>query len=616
MSTPIFIDESLLDLEHCQDFNRIATTDGNKQIVTKYILTNKIEIKRGQIIDTRKNDIRDRNDGKLIWTGTEAIWLEDDDEIDEYGYIPKQFEVSPEEFDPTTWIDSISYNNIYWPCLSYREQVRDSLVLDDKLTRKYHWYGYFIHKGEKIHVFIEDQGGDSFEFIKNCVMDTSIPFNYHAANFIEMRDENIPSSVIDIKDFDVEYDEDSNNKSVDVELEKNSIFIDGSLLGLKIDPRSSCSVKQAGENKKLVTDYILTNKIEITRGFIINTLKADDRYRNDGKLIWTSTEAIWLDDEIDDYGAVPKEFEVSPKEFSPKYWNESVCHNSYYWPCLSYREQVRDSLVFDDELSEEQYWHGYFSHNGEINHVIIDDGFDDDYVYDPTMCRSLNYCNNGIIYRGMPKRERYSMEFFKEQVMNLNIPFSCYANNIINVKGDDTNISHMYLPGEEEVKTFEITPKESKNVCICKRCNTHLEVSICDNVYMIEPCSECIKVKEDDTKSVDNEDVDWYAEFIKETITVYYQSGPAESIDNSVTISEFLLYGHFLEFVEINNAWSIVNSISLEIFNNEMKKEKYLGDLLSEGIWYGVAIKKEKSATYPNTRNKLYIDVIYPDTHN
>lgn len=220
-----------------------------------------------------------------------------------------------------------------------------------------------------------------------------------------------------------------------------SVFIDYKTLNLETDESNSYCVVENDENASKVTTYIRDNNVEIRRGDIIDTVEESERYRNDGKFIWDGEKAILLHHEYDDYGAVPPTFEVSPTEFDPNYWNNTVCHNTYYWPCLEYREQVKNSLVFDSELSEKEIWHGKFIHNGEETHVIVDDSYDQDYVYDPTLPIGSSSYRKGVLYCGTPHRERYPRKVFEDKIMDINIPLDGLAKESIDFKKGFDNVS-------------------------------------------------------------------------------------------------------------------------------------------------------------------------------
>jgi len=125
------------------------------------------------------------------------------------------------------------------------------------------------------------------------------------------------------------------------------------------------------EQLSSITDYIIESKRRIKRGDIIDTNK-HERYRNMGVFIWDGTKAVQLSIDFDDYGSVPKEFIVTETDFSPWYWSRLVDHNYYYWPCVDYRQQVFDSLVFDSEFTEKEMWHGKYRFRDEIINVILD----------------------------------------------------------------------------------------------------------------------------------------------------------------------------------------------------------------------------------------------------
>lgn len=223
-----------------------------------------------------------------------------------------------------------------------------------------------------------------------------------------------------------------------------SIYIDPSNIPtLEFDEIDSNSILENEFNRKSITVYILSNDIEIKRGQIINTINDEARYRNDGKLIWDGRVARWLSTAYDEYGSISREFQVSPTEFDPDSWIDTICHNTIYWPCILYRIQVRDSLVFDDELTEEKYWHGYFTHKGEIHHVFLNDYYDEDAIYDPKLNEGITMCINGIIYTSDSRSKRSPIEVFKKAVMRSSIPFNYNAGNFIDMK--DNNIKSSYM---------------------------------------------------------------------------------------------------------------------------------------------------------------------------
>jgi len=60
------------------------------------------------------------------------------------------------------------------------------------------------------------------------------------------------------------------------------------------------------------------------RGDIIDTVFEDRRYRNEGKYIFDGKNVIELDFEIDDYGAVPPQFQ----DFAIGWWKDTIAHNN------------------------------------------------------------------------------------------------------------------------------------------------------------------------------------------------------------------------------------------------------------------------------------------------
>lgn len=69
----------------------------------------------------------------------------------------------------------------------------------------------------------------------------------------------------------------------------------------------------------------------LKRGDILILDTEEERYRNDGVYIWDGQEALELDDILDEYGALPRSFQVSDTEFNPHYWVNAIGHNGFFW---------------------------------------------------------------------------------------------------------------------------------------------------------------------------------------------------------------------------------------------------------------------------------------------
>ncbi len=73
-----------------------------------------------------------------------------------------------------------------------------------------------------------------------------------------------------------------------------------------------------------------SKKGEIKRGDILCLDSDEDRYRNTNCYIWDGEKAIELDD-VDEYGNVPPQFQITDTEFHPHYWDSAVAHNGIFW---------------------------------------------------------------------------------------------------------------------------------------------------------------------------------------------------------------------------------------------------------------------------------------------
>lgn len=193
------------------------------------------------------------------------------------------------------------------------------------------------------------------------------------------------------------------------------------------------------ENLDIINKFIIEHLLSDTykKGDIIDLIEESRRYRNDGKLIWNGNKAIFLESNpnIDEYGHVPTNFIVSDGEFNPTYWTQSICHNNCYFPCKSYREQVVNSLSFDSEFTDEEYWHGKYNCNGVTHHLFFIDNGPKGMVY--CSCDGGYYIINGVKVKDFPKQCK---EEIIERIMDMNVPFQLdeYNGNVDLVK--DSNL--------------------------------------------------------------------------------------------------------------------------------------------------------------------------------
>lgn len=226
-----------------------------------------------------------------------------------------------------------------------------------------------------------------------------------------------------------------------------SIFINNEVLGLEKDEGCSYIIVDNIENADIITKYIKDNNISVRRGDIIDTIDENNRYRNDGKFVWDGEKVLSLEYDVDDYGAIPKTFIVSSQEFAPNYWENTIDHNNYYWPSIEYREQVRNSLVFDDEFTNQKEWHGCFTHDDRLVHVIIDDNYSSeiDSIYNPDLNVGVFMSRGGKYYSGTPARERNPKEFFMNAIMDANHPFDHLAENSIEIKDENSDVSYLQI---------------------------------------------------------------------------------------------------------------------------------------------------------------------------
>lgn len=91
--------------------------------------------------------------------------------------------------------------------------------------------------------------------------------------------------------------------------------------------------------RKLITQYHIRE--ELRNGDIVQL--GEKVYRNDGKFIWDGKELQTLDFDIDEYGALPRNFTFPT--FPLKYWDEAIAHNFVRWPENSIKQQIKNNIL-------------------------------------------------------------------------------------------------------------------------------------------------------------------------------------------------------------------------------------------------------------------------------
>ena len=156
----------------------------NLSEITNYIIENKIDIKNGDVIVFCDPEVLYRNAGKCIWYNNNAIHLSHKD--DEYGEVPECFEITPTQYHPRYWINTIAHNINYWPCLEYRMQCCNNItnISDAKETNIYTW---FIHNNIKEYVVLESESVISDEKFKEILSNIERPYNgcYYGTIFLD-----------------------------------------------------------------------------------------------------------------------------------------------------------------------------------------------------------------------------------------------------------------------------------------------------------------------------------------------------------------------------------------------------------------------------------------------
>jgi hypothetical protein len=120
---------------------------------------------------------------------------------------------------------------------------------------------------------------------------------------------------------------------------------------------------------KFMNSEALFLKDILRRGDVVEITDVNN-YRNDGRVIWNGKKFIALDYDIDEYGAVPKEFLILT-EFPPMYWEFAIDHNYIQHVKASDLTFVGEK-VFPEDPDEEIKYIYTFSYKG-TNWTIVSD---------------------------------------------------------------------------------------------------------------------------------------------------------------------------------------------------------------------------------------------------
>lgn len=84
--------------------------------------------------------------------------------------------------------------------------------------------------------------------------------------------------------------------------------------------------------------------INITLGDVV-IIESESGYRNDRVFMWNGKKVIKLYTEVDDYGSVPPEIEISDdNDFTAYSWEDLVAHNNFVWYSPEIRDRIKENL--------------------------------------------------------------------------------------------------------------------------------------------------------------------------------------------------------------------------------------------------------------------------------
>jgi hypothetical protein len=127
---------------------------------------------------------------------------------------------------------------------------------------------------------------------------------------------------------------------------------------------------------------------DLKRGDVISTSVGG--YRNSCvKGIWNGRRTVQLEDFPDDYGTVPREFEISDTEFSPSHWLDVIDHNNYVWFTADIRKRIVECLQGQSEFLEISGWRWKFDYYVELTDEFYKRILNDECYYAMTSTKTI-----------------------------------------------------------------------------------------------------------------------------------------------------------------------------------------------------------------------------------
>ena len=147
--------------------------------------------------------------------------------------------------------------------------------------------------------------------------------------------------------------------------------------------------------KNSLTKYVKKMSSTVKCGDTLVFCNPEQKYRNAGTCLWNGYTIEFLDNGIDEYGALPKTFEISPGKFGPRYWKNAITHNDYYWPCNIYRHEAFDNAKIIQKLNDDNenidYFVTHYYHDGNLEYLVLnEDCMHDNYTIEKFRTLLLN----------------------------------------------------------------------------------------------------------------------------------------------------------------------------------------------------------------------------------
>ena len=125
-----------------------------------------------------------------------------------------------------------------------------------------------------------------------------------------------------------------------------------------------------------ITDWVKLNLPYINRGDLVSLQAKKHRFKNDWTFIWDGKQVVELEFEHDKCGHLPRQFQVSHTEFSPKWWINLIDNNYIFWLADEIKHTMTfekiNGVVFSDVCIGKAAWRCFVVTKVTRDYIFID----------------------------------------------------------------------------------------------------------------------------------------------------------------------------------------------------------------------------------------------------